>query len=227
MRNIVRVIGVSLAAMAGSLMVAGVAWAQAVETPITVQIYDCEPIEDPERREWVDEDGIVHVRDNMQWCRVRRGMVGTITGWASWDIDPAAGHWFERAYYAFSGWVLDELTTGVGRYTGEGNRIEGVWTYTGNCQGPGKPVKGSSYRELSSTRREASRGRGRVLGDRSGVLAEPKSRHSVNQEPIEDAVVCPTYGAHAATCPTTGSMSGTGITRLGRSAPRPPACLTP
>jgi hypothetical protein len=132
MRNIVRVIGVSLAAMAGLLLVSGVAWAQAVETPITVQIYDCEPIEDPERREWVDEDGIVHVRDNMQWCRVRRGMVGTITGWASWDIDPAAGHWFERAYYAFSGWVLDELTTGVGRYTGEGNRIEGVWTYTGD-----------------------------------------------------------------------------------------------
>jgi hypothetical protein len=32
MRNIVRIIGVSLAAMAGSLMVAGVAWAQAEET---------------------------------------------------------------------------------------------------------------------------------------------------------------------------------------------------
>jgi hypothetical protein len=175
MRNIVRVIGVSLAAMAGSLMVAGVAWAQAVETPITVRFIDwgCEWGE-PERV-WVDEDGIEHGRDLLISCSTRRDMFGTIAAWNSWDFDPAAGHLIQNGYYSFVGTLLGEPTTAVGRFTGEGNRIEGVWTYTReeNCQGPGKPVKGSSYRELSSTRREASRGRGRVLGDRSGVSGRP------------------------------------------------------
>jgi hypothetical protein len=58
-------------------------------------------------------------------------MVGTITGWSSWDLDPAAGHYSERVYYAFVGTVLGgELTGAVARGTREGNRIEGVWTLT-------------------------------------------------------------------------------------------------
>ena len=132
MRNKFRIIGVSLAAMAGLLLVSGVAWAQAEETPITVRINDREFTDEPETRRWVDEDGIEHVRDQLVYASFRRDMVGTITGWRSWDLDPAAGHWFEHGYYAFSGRVLDELTTGVGRFTWEGNRIEGVWTYTGD-----------------------------------------------------------------------------------------------
>jgi hypothetical protein len=130
MRNIVRVIGVSLAAMAGSLMVAGVAWAQAVETPITVRFIDwgCEWGE-PERV-WVDEDGIEHGRDLLISCPTRRDMFGTIAAWNSWDFDPAAGHLIQNGYYSFVGTLLGEPTTAVGRFTGEGDRIEGVWTYT-------------------------------------------------------------------------------------------------
>jgi hypothetical protein len=130
MKSKIRIIGVSLASMAGILLVSGVAWAQAEETPITVRIGSCEDLEEPERREWVDEDGIVHVRDNMFRCWTRRDMVGTITGWASWDTDPAAGHHFAHGYLAFAGSVLGgELTGAVGRFTVEANRIEGVWTY--------------------------------------------------------------------------------------------------
>jgi hypothetical protein len=51
------------------------------------------------------------------------------------------------------------------------------------------------------------------------VLADPKSRHSFNQEPSEEAVACQTYAARADTCHATGSISGTGRSRLGRSAP--------
>jgi hypothetical protein len=130
MRNIVRIIGVSLAAMAGSLMVASVAWAQAEETPITVRILDCQQIEEPER-DWVDEDGIRHIRDGLYSCKRRRDVVGREIGWSSADIDPTAGHISEHGYYSFTGKILGgELTSGVGRYTTEGNRIDGVWTYT-------------------------------------------------------------------------------------------------
>jgi hypothetical protein len=130
MRNTVRSIGMSLASMAGILLVSGVAWAQAEETPIAVRLIGCHPIEDPERREWVDEDGIVHVRDHLFSCSSGRDMVGEIIAWANWDHDPAAGHHSEHGYYSFAGSILGEPATGVGRYTKERNRIEGVWTST-------------------------------------------------------------------------------------------------
>ncbi|MBW2541493.1 MAG: hypothetical protein JRF15_05315 [Deltaproteobacteria bacterium] len=125
-------IAVGLASMDGLLLVSGVAWAQAEETPITVRITNREFTDEPETRRWVDEDGIEHVRDQLVYAFFRNDMVGTIRGWRSWDLDPAAGHWFEHGYYAFTGRILGELTTGVGRFTWEGNRIEGVWTYTGD-----------------------------------------------------------------------------------------------
>jgi hypothetical protein len=130
MRNIVRIIGVGLAAMAGGLLVSGVAWAQAEETPITVRNLGCESIENPERRDWVDEDGIEHVRDNLFHCWTGRDMVGEIIGWGNWDEDPAAGYHFQHGYYAFTGSILGEPATGVGRYTHERHRIEGVWIST-------------------------------------------------------------------------------------------------
>jgi hypothetical protein len=130
MRNKIRIIGVGLLSMAGILLVSGVAWAQAVETPITVQFHGCHRLEEPVR-EWVDEDGIEHVRDELFTCNRTRDMVGRDIGWASWDTDGAANHYSERGYYAFTGWVLGGgLTTGVGRYTVEGERINGVWNYT-------------------------------------------------------------------------------------------------
>ena len=114
MRNIVRIIGASLASMAGIVLVSGVAWAQATETPIEVQVVDCRLQGDPDR-EWVDDDGIRHIRDQMFRCKRRRDMVGTDTRWASGDFDGAGGYQFERGYYAFTGRILGgELTSGVG-----------------------------------------------------------------------------------------------------------------
>jgi hypothetical protein len=169
MRNIVRIIGVSLAAMAGSLMVAGVAWAQAEETPIRVHIYDCVVTDEPETRRWEDEDGILHVRDQLVSCSVRRGMVGTITGWRSFDLDSAAGHLFERAYAAFSGWVLDEMTTGVWRATAGGNRSDGVWTYTADHL---VHLDGGGLVKMSGTREDWQRN---IV---SGTLLDPPGGES-------------------------------------------------
>jgi hypothetical protein len=129
MRNIVRIIGVSVVLMAGSVMVAGVAWAQAEETPITIR-FRCEDVGEPERF-WVDEDGIEHIRDWVESCTVGRDIVGTILGLSSSDLDRDAGYYLSRGYYGFTGRVLGgEMTTGVGHYTLEGNRINGVWHYT-------------------------------------------------------------------------------------------------
>jgi len=128
MRNTVRSIGVSLAAMTGILLVSGVAWAQATETPIEIRIVNCRLLGGPDR-EWVDDDGIRHIRDQMFRCQRRRDMVGTDTGWASGDF--GLGYRFERGYYSFTGSILGgELISGVGRYVEECNQTNGVWSCT-------------------------------------------------------------------------------------------------
>jgi len=113
--------------MAGLLLVSGVAWAQATKTPLTVRFLGAQQLEEPVR-EWVDEDGIEHARD--EYYRLRRGgdMNGVEFGFASWDGDLATDHYFERGYYSFTGRILGlgGVTSGVGRYTLECNRIEGV-----------------------------------------------------------------------------------------------------
>ena len=129
MRNKIRIIGVSLAAMAGLLLVSGVAWAQAEETPISWRNSGYEMLEEAERF-WVDEDGIEHARDILTSCWTERDMVGERIQWHSWDFDRAAGHVFQRGYYSFTGSILGEPATGVGRFTHERNRIEGVWINT-------------------------------------------------------------------------------------------------
>jgi len=129
MRNIVRIIGVSLVLMAGILLVSGVAWAQAEEKPIEWWNTGYQLLEEAERF-WVDEDGIEHGRNEMGRNPRRGGMRGVEVGFASWDWDPGVGY-FERGYFAYTGKVLGgEPTTGVGHYTLECNMIEAVWTCT-------------------------------------------------------------------------------------------------
>jgi hypothetical protein len=163
MRNIVRIVGVSLVLMAGGLLVSGVAWAQAEETPITVR-YICEDVGEPDRF-WVDEDGIEHGRDQLERCTLRRDMVGTILGLSSWDLDRDRDYYLSRGYYAFTGSVLGgEPTTGVGHYTLEGNRIDGVWHYTSDDL---MHLDGGGLVKLSG----AWRGGARIIY--SGVFLDP------------------------------------------------------
>jgi hypothetical protein len=131
MSNKIRIIGVGLAAMAGVLLVSGVAWAQAEETPISFLLLSCQNLAEPER-EWVDEDGIRHTRDVRYRCSRSGQLRGAEIGWLSQDIDSAGGHRFTRAYYSFNGTVLGNLATGVGRVTEECDRIGGVWVCTGH-----------------------------------------------------------------------------------------------
>jgi len=127
MKDKIRIIGVGLAAMAGILLVSGVAWAQEEETPIEGRWLSCGVLAEPEKF-WVDEDGIEHGRDGLYSCRHQGSLKGLEKGWASWDIN--RGVWVsEHGYYTFTGRVLGgDYTTGVARYTLECSRIEGVMT---------------------------------------------------------------------------------------------------
>jgi hypothetical protein len=121
MKNIFRIIGVSLASMAGILLVSGVAWAQALKTPIEGRWENCRYLGEPER-EWVDSDGISHVRGQSGEC----SHVGDIRGRipargerfvANWDDDIAGETWFEHGTTSFTGRILGEWAPATGHYT--------------------------------------------------------------------------------------------------------------
>ncbi len=130
MRNTIRSVGMSLASMAGILLVSGVAWAQAEKTPIAWRNIGYQMLEEAERF-WVDEDGIEHGRNEMYTIPRRLGMRGDEMGWVNWDGHPASGDYFERGHFAYTGRVLQERGDGVGHYTTECHRIDGVRTCTG------------------------------------------------------------------------------------------------
>ena len=132
MRNIIRIIGVSLASMAGILLVSGTAWAQATETPITARFINasCEQLEEPER-DLVDEDGVRHYRNELVSCAWRGDLNGRELDCENANIDLVNGYIEQWGYGTFTGRVLNgPQTWGLVRYTAEAHRIEGVWHNT-------------------------------------------------------------------------------------------------
>ena len=69
MRNKFRIIGVSLAAMAGLLLVSGVAWANPNKEPVSGWEVVHRVTEDG--KFWIDDDGVRHTRN--EWARVAMG----------------------------------------------------------------------------------------------------------------------------------------------------------
>jgi hypothetical protein len=129
MTDKIRIIGAGLAAIAGILLVSGVAWAQAEKKPIHWWNTGYQLLEEAERF-WVDEDGIEHGRNEMYRNPRRGGLSGVEVGFTNWNWDRGVGY-FEWGYFAYTGKVLGgEQTTGIGRYTVECHRIDGVSTCT-------------------------------------------------------------------------------------------------
>ncbi len=120
MRNIVRIIGMSLASMAGILLVAGIASAQALKTPIEGHWESCRYLGQPERQ-WVDEDGIHHVRGWRGVCNHVGDVMGSFPRGerfvANWDDDIAGETWFEHGTTSFTGRILGEFVSAAGHYT--------------------------------------------------------------------------------------------------------------
>jgi len=121
-------IAASLVSLAGMLLLADAASAQAMKTPLEGAWQNCVTLEPPER-DWVDEDGIRHVRDFKFRCRHTGDIVGREVGWESWDGKGpvgsqagATGH----GYLSFFGHVLGEERTAIGRFTFECSWIDDV-----------------------------------------------------------------------------------------------------
>jgi hypothetical protein len=130
MRHKIRIIGVGLLALAGSLLLSSVASGQALKTLIETEVVRCRDQGEPDRF-WVDEDGIEHVRGGRNWCL----FVGDLEGRAwfiyNYDLDRASGTYFEHGAMVYlDATIFGKNVSGTGHYTGEGIRIEGVWSWS-------------------------------------------------------------------------------------------------
>jgi hypothetical protein len=125
MRNIVRIIGVSLVLMAGGLLVSSVTWAQATKTPVsgTVQFLSSRGGES-----WTDEEGVFHERNTNDRSRYSEDTEGggidgiqlAIGSLNLGDIDfnQKTGEGDQHGSFTFVGYVLGELVEARGRYSG-------------------------------------------------------------------------------------------------------------
>jgi len=114
MRSKIRIIGVSLAAMAGLLLASGVAWANPNKTPISGQVVALRVIEFGDI--WTDEDGVRHIRNNFE----RLQYVGDIDGRQfkvfSGNWDPASGEGDFHGSLTFFGFVGEDEVRARGRF---------------------------------------------------------------------------------------------------------------
>jgi len=133
-------IAAGLALMVGLLLVGGTAWAQATKTPIEGKWVFCRtlsPDQQEDRRIWWDEDEVKHVRDQKYMCRhagdIGGGQLGAReVGLESYDQDSASGLHSGRTYSSFTGEILGEPVTAVGRSVSECTKFEGVWLCSSN-----------------------------------------------------------------------------------------------
>lgn len=95
MRNRTLTIAAALVLLTGWLVVPGLASAQALKTPIEGTGFNCSNTAEPQR-EWVDEDGIRHVRGQWARCRVGGDLRGVELFLQNWDDDQAGEMWFEH-----------------------------------------------------------------------------------------------------------------------------------
>jgi hypothetical protein len=114
MRNKIRIIGVSLASMAGILLVSGVAWAQATETPVSGGVGGF-VVTDPGEL-WVDEDGVRHRRNR----RTRERYFGDIRGQqfkiTRLNINLETGEFDSHGSFTFVGFVGEDRVKAKGRF---------------------------------------------------------------------------------------------------------------
>jgi hypothetical protein len=130
MKKATLTLGAGLILLTGWLLVPDIASAQALKTPIDARWEDCGNLGEAERN-WVDEDGIRHIRGWRFFCRHAGKVRGREDGVFGGDIDPDAGTQFLRGTSSFRGRINGIDTTATGHFTQECTRPEGgVWACT-------------------------------------------------------------------------------------------------
>jgi hypothetical protein len=121
MSNKIRRIGASLSVLVGLVLISGVAWGQANQTPVSGEVDNFVEIEPG--KTWEDEEGVLHIR-NERW---RERYTGDIRGRQfkiqSWNVerDPVTGRFRELDYhgsFTFTGFVGPDRVTAKGRLMG-------------------------------------------------------------------------------------------------------------
>jgi hypothetical protein len=121
MKKATLTLGAGLILLTGWLLVPGIASAQALKTPIEGSWTNCAVLGEPER-DWVDEDGIRHIRGWRYFCLHAGAVVGREEGVLGGDIGPGGDVVFERGSGSFSGTILGEPASATGHYTLECTR---------------------------------------------------------------------------------------------------------
>jgi hypothetical protein len=122
MRNTVRIIGVSLALLAGLLLVSGVAGAQANKTTLS-GIATIFRVTDP-GKVWLDEDGIRHFRNRRTRLRLTVDLAGLMFRIASLNINTVTREADFHGSFTFTGFLL-----------GEEDRIRATGRFSALCSG--------------------------------------------------------------------------------------------
>ncbi len=126
MRNKFRIIGVSLAAMAGLLLlVSGVAWANPNKTPVSGELVRYRVITSGEF--WIDDDGVRHVRN--EWVRVRYegDIEGRSVAILNRNYDPSTGDGDIHGSFIFNGFVGEDVVSATGRLAGVSSGLPNFW----------------------------------------------------------------------------------------------------
>ena len=112
---------VGLLLLASVLIITGIAWAKATKTTVTGTTY-VTPSEQPPLREWIDEDGIWHVRGEVSNYIYEGDLEGTGVGIVNLNLDFSTGDGDESGY-----------STSVMSWDGLGGTFEGSFNtiYTG------------------------------------------------------------------------------------------------
>jgi hypothetical protein len=124
MRNTVQIIGVSLASIAGILLVTGVASAQAGKTPVSGYLLSGQ-LTDPGEY-WWDEEGIFQERNVKRRLRYSGDIDGLRFAVLNAKVDPVTGEQVINGFFSFVGEVLGDLITATGRIKTRCSPIEGV-----------------------------------------------------------------------------------------------------
>jgi hypothetical protein len=129
MKKATLTLGAGLILLTGWLLVPDIASAQALKTPIEGRQANCSLLGEPER-EWVDEDGIRHIRGRRFSCRHAGDIRGQHVSVSGLDIDLDGNVIFERGTVSFSGRILGDLAPATGHFTLECTRPEGEGMFT-------------------------------------------------------------------------------------------------
>ena len=125
MRKKFRIIGVSLASMAGLLLVSGVAWANPNKEPVSGEVVSWRMTEPG--KSWTDDDGVWHHHNRLVTMRMVGDIDGRFFAVESYNHDPSTGDGDNHGSFVFRGYVGEDWVWATGRFAGVASGLPTTW----------------------------------------------------------------------------------------------------